>query len=119
MTPLLAVTTNPLRALPTWPMFDEYCVNENKKAVVDYLTSEANAPTLTAMSSQYEMAASQCYQFVNTFPYYDVMDYLNKLRDNVFRAGASGCVSIRCLMATHQRATTATMPSGSSILNCN
>ena len=54
------------------------------KAVVDYLTSEANAPTLTAMSSQYEMAASQCYQFVNTFPYYDVMDYLNKLRDNVF-----------------------------------
>ena len=71
----------------------DYTVTDTKKLdalfasiknVVDYLTSDANAPTLTAKADAYTTAASECYNYVGNTPLYDIVDYLNKLQKNVF-----------------------------------
>lgn len=54
------------------------------KAVREFLTRDANKALLTEKKAAYEAAASQCYQFFGAAPLYDVKDYVNKLRDNVF-----------------------------------
>ena len=54
------------------------------KAVREFLTSEANRAQLTEKEAAYEAAASQCYHFTRNAPFYDMTDYVNKLRDNVF-----------------------------------
>lgn len=59
------------------------------KAVREFLTGDENKATLTAKKDAYDKAASQCYQYSNGAPYYDVVDYLNKLRENVFPDNAT------------------------------
>ena len=54
------------------------------KAVREFLTSEANRAQLTEKKAAYEAAASQCYHFTRNAQFYDMTDYVNKLKANVF-----------------------------------
>jgi len=54
------------------------------KNMREFLTSESNAATLTAKKEGYDKAASQCYHFFNSAPFYDLVDYVNKLSEHVF-----------------------------------
>lgn len=54
------------------------------KAVREFLTSEDNKAQLAEKQAAYAAAASQCYRFSQGSAFYDLPDYVNKLRDNVF-----------------------------------
>ena len=53
------------------------------KAVAEYLVALPDA-TLSTKMDDFTLAASSCYQYTNTSPFYDVMSYFNMLKEKVF-----------------------------------
>lgn len=58
------------------------------KNVVDYLVSDENPASPAEKAEEYSKAACECYHYVGNTPVYDIMDYLNKLKEYVFPGNA-------------------------------